>query len=99
MLARGCPRAYVVPTGRRLVEMDTVGAFEAKTHLSALLERVAKGESFTITKHGKPVATLAPVPNADQTRRQKAVEALLTFSKGRTLGMDWRELRDEGRRF
>jgi prevent-host-death family protein len=36
--------------------MDTIGAFEAKTHLSSLLERVAQGESFTITRHGKPVA-------------------------------------------
>lgn len=41
--------------------MDTVGAFEAKSHLSALLERVAQGESFTITKHGKPVAMLRNV--------------------------------------
>ncbi len=79
--------------------MDTIGAFEAKTHLSALLERVAAGESFTITKHGRPVATLVPVTNADQGRRQKAVEALKTVGKGRVLGMDWRELRDEGRRF
>ena len=79
--------------------MDTVGAFEAKTHLSALLERVAKGESFTITKHGKPVAMLAPVPNADQARRQQAIEALKTFNKGRTLDIGWQQLRDEGRRY
>jgi prevent-host-death family protein len=30
--------------------MESVGAFEAKAHLSALLERVAKGERFTITR-------------------------------------------------
>ena len=30
--------------------MDTVGAYEAKTHLSELLDRVAHGESITITK-------------------------------------------------
>ena len=40
--------------------MDTVGAYEAKTHLSKLLERVAKGEHITITKHGIPVAVLQP---------------------------------------
>jgi prevent-host-death family protein len=40
----------------------TVGAYEAKTHLSQLLERVAQGETITITKHGKPVAVLAPPP-------------------------------------
>ena len=44
--------------------METIGAFEAKTHLSALLDRAAQGESFTITKRGKPVATLGPAPSA-----------------------------------
>lgn len=79
--------------------MDTIGAFEAKTHLSALLERVAQGESFTITKHGRPVATLAPVPDPDLARRQRAIEGLKTFGKGRTLDISWQQLRDEGRRF
>ena len=43
----------------------TVGAYEAKTHLSELLARVAGGERITITKHGVPVAVLQspdPVP-------------------------------------
>ena len=40
--------------------METVGSFEAKTHLPQLLERVANGEEFTITKHGKPVRGLYP---------------------------------------
>ena len=40
--------------------MESVGSFEAKTHLPQLLERVAQGEEFTITKHGKPVARLVP---------------------------------------
>ena len=41
--------------------MKTIGSFEAKTHLSGLLEKVARGESFLITKRGKPVAALSPV--------------------------------------
>lgn len=41
--------------------MKTVGAFDAKTHLSDLLEKVARGESFLITKRGKPIASLSPV--------------------------------------
>ena len=41
--------------------MKTIGSFEAKTHLSSLLERVARGEEFTITRHGTPVALLVPV--------------------------------------
>lgn len=39
----------------------TVGAYEAKTHLPALLARVEAGETVTITRHGHPVARLVPV--------------------------------------
>jgi prevent-host-death family protein len=38
--------------------MTTVGAFEAKTRLSELLDRVEEGEEIVITRHGKPIAVL-----------------------------------------
>ena len=41
--------------------MTRIGAFDAKTHLSALLTKVADGEQFVITKHGKAVARLVPI--------------------------------------
>jgi prevent-host-death family protein len=41
--------------------MKTVNIHEAKTHLSRLLEGVAKGESFVIAKSGKPVAKVTPI--------------------------------------
>jgi prevent-host-death family protein len=44
--------------------MDTVGTFEAKTHLTRLLDRVAAGEQITITRHGTPIARLVPVKPA-----------------------------------
>jgi len=37
-----------------------VGAFEAKTHLSKLLERVRLGDRVVITHRGVPVAVLVP---------------------------------------
>ncbi len=52
--------------------MKTIGAYEAKTHLPRLLDRVAHGEHLTITKHGKPVAQLVPVT----TREERAQEAI-----------------------
>ena len=39
--------------------MSTIGAYEAKTKFSELLERVEKGEHFTLTRHGQVVAELA----------------------------------------
>jgi len=47
--------------------MKSVGTFEAKTHLTYLLERVAKGERITITNRGRPVAMLVPL-EADYER-------------------------------
>lgn len=51
--------------------MDTVNIHEAKTHLSRLIERAAKGESFVIAKAGKPMVRVVPLntPEADKIRR------------------------------
>jgi len=75
-----------------------IGAYEAKTHLPALLERVARGEQITITKHGKPIARLVPIGRPNPDRRREAVERLMEFSKGRTLGVPVKQLIEEGRR-
>ena len=75
-----------------------IGAYEAKTRLSALLERVERGEQITITKHGRPIAKLVPIGEVDLERRRAAVEALKDFAKGRTLGIPVKRLIEEGRR-
>jgi prevent-host-death family protein len=80
--------------------MESVGSFEAKTHLPQLLERVAKGEEFTITRHGKPVARLVPAEAVKPDVRQVIAE-MRAFRKGNTLGegITIRDLIEEGRRF
>lgn len=52
--------------------MESIGAYEAKTHLPELLERVNRGESLTITRRGRPVARLVPVEDDERKRAQKA---------------------------
>lgn len=80
--------------------MDKVGSYEAKTHLPKLLERVAKGERITITKHGRPVAMLVPVQPGSQLSPKEAVKEMLEFGRGRKLdGLSIREMIEEGRRF
>jgi prevent-host-death family protein len=77
---------------------QTVGAYDAKTHLSDLLDRVARGEEITITRHGHPVARLVPVADHHATALQAAAE-LRDLRRGHRLGgLDWKVLRDEGRR-
>jgi prevent-host-death family protein len=79
--------------------MDTVGVYEAKTHLSSLLARVAQGEHSTITKHGASVAMLVPFMSVSMPERRAAIRELQAFRQGRRLGMDsLREMIEEGRR-
>jgi prevent-host-death family protein len=54
--------------------MSEIGAYDAKTHLPALLERVQKGERFVITRHGKPVAELTPYSGHDAAAARAAVD-------------------------
>jgi prevent-host-death family protein len=77
---------------------DEIGAYEAKTHLPALLERVQRGEQITITKHGKPIARLVPIRRSGPDRRSEAIDKLKEFAEGHTLGIPVRQLIDEGRR-
>ncbi len=76
-----------------------VGAYDAKTHLPKLLERVARGERIHITKHGVPVAVLVPAgPNASAPVAETIAE-LRAFRAGKRLGRtSLRELIEEGRR-
>jgi prevent-host-death family protein len=79
--------------------MKSVGVYEAKTQLPRLLNRVARGERITITRHGVPVALL--VPSVAPARRPLAdvIAELQTFGRGRTLkGLSLRTLIASGRR-
>ncbi len=42
------------------MKTETVGAFEAKTHFSSLLEKAHQGTVIVVTRRGKPVAQLGP---------------------------------------
>ena len=81
--------------------METVGAYEAKTHLPRLLDRVARGEEIQITRNGRPVARLVPEPAVETTDIGAVIARIREFRKGRKLGDDLtiRELIEEGRRF
>jgi prevent-host-death family protein len=79
--------------------METVGAYEAKTHLPKLLERVIKGERITITKHGVPVAVLQPPESLRKTEPKQVIAELRNFrTKHRLNGLSIRDMVEEGRR-
>jgi prevent-host-death family protein len=79
--------------------METVGAYEAKTHLPKLLERVSKGERITITKHGVPVAILQPPESLRKAEPKQVIAELRKFrDKHRLNGFSIRDMIEEGRR-
>jgi len=47
--------------------MRTVNIHEAKTHLSRLIDKAAKGEPFVIAKAGRPMVKVVPLDHAETT--------------------------------
>lgn len=89
--------------------MITVGAFEAKTKFSELLDRVERGEEVVVTRHGKMIARIVPDAPADDeaARKARAAEAVARIkalrdhfrAKGVSFSIeDIISARDEGRR-
>ena len=80
--------------------MATVGTFEAKTKLSELLDRVAKGETITISRHGMPAARLVPVHESGERLSYGEMVAGLRALRSRAKRgpESLRELINEGRR-
>ena len=78
--------------------MIHVGASDAKTHLSSLLDKVTQGKDVLITPHRLPVARLIPAGQPNRTKINNAIERLRALHTGLQLdGLDWEELRNEGR--
>ncbi len=69
--------------------METIGLFEAKTHLSELVARAEQGEEVIITRHNKPVARLVPIDDrpSDEVssdvvaRRREAIAGLQAIGR------------------
>jgi prevent-host-death family protein len=80
------------------VSISSIGAYEAKTNLPRLLDQVERGDTVTITKHGRAVARLVPVSPRSSTP-EAAIMALRAARVGVRRGSDSvREMLEEGRR-
>ena len=78
--------------------MEIIGAYEAKTNLGKLLERVQAGEQITITKHGVPVAVPHPPFDAPKHTPGQTITELRKFRQQHTLsGLDLKAMIEEGR--
>lgn len=80
--------------------MSEIGAFEAKTRLPQLLQRVEAGERFVITRHSRPVAELVPFSPRDPGKVRSAIDALKEFQRTHSLdGLSVREIVEEARKY
>lgn len=82
--------------------MKTIQASEAKTKFLSILDDVERGESVTVTRHGKTVAQIIPVPPSDEERRERVERAIagIRALRERIGKMSIEEIlsaRDEGR--
>lgn len=86
--------------------MKQIGAVEAKTKLSHLLDLVEAGEEIVITRRGKPVArlvssTASPSPEFDRQQARAAAGRIRQRAVALKLGKfdwkEWKSYRDEGR--
>ncbi|MGH8774948.1 MAG: type II toxin-antitoxin system Phd/YefM family antitoxin [Jiangellaceae bacterium] len=77
--------------------MDTVGEYDARANLPRLLDEVADGRSYVITKHGEPVARLAPIRS--ESAPEELIDAIRFARTGVRRGLlSVREMIDEARR-
>ena len=80
--------------------MSEIGAFEAKTRLPQLLQRVEAGERFVITRHSRPVAELIPFQPLDSGKVRTAIDDLKQFQQTHSLeGLSVRQLIEEARKY
>ena len=80
--------------------MSEVGAFEAKTRLPQLLQRVEAGERFVITRHSRPVAELIPFQSRSSGKVRSAIDALKEFQKTHSLdGLSVQAIVKEARKY
>ena len=78
-----------------------IGAFEAKTHFSQIIEKAEHGEDFIITRRGKPVAKIVPFKQEPEMTFKEAVDQLVEMRKlyrGNPGSFNIREAIEEGRR-
>jgi len=74
-----------------------VGAFEAKTHFSQLLDEVEGGTIVKISRRGKPVAVLKQDDAVSREAALKALQSIRTLCRHKVTLAEIEEFRDRGR--
>jgi prevent-host-death family protein len=79
--------------------METIQASEAKTHFLRILDKVERGETVVVTRHGRAIARICPEAPTSKERFERAKASIMEIRK-RTKPVSVEEIlsaRDEGR--
>jgi len=79
-----------------------IGAFEAKTHFSQIIDKVEHGADYIVTRRGKPVAKIIPFQQENEMTREEAFEKLKEMRKlyrGKSGSFNIREAVEDGRKY
>ncbi|MCL2266012.1 MAG: type II toxin-antitoxin system prevent-host-death family antitoxin [Treponema sp.] len=78
-----------------------IGAFEAKTHFSQILEKIENGEDFVITKRGKPVAKIIPFTEKTISRKEAIISLreMRKLYRGKPGDFNIRQAIEDGRKY
>jgi antitoxin (DNA-binding transcriptional repressor) of toxin-antitoxin stability system len=85
---------YHYPVTMKIIE---VGAFEAKTHFSQLLDEVEGGTIVKISRRGRPVAILKQDDAVSREASLRTLQVLRNFCRHKSTLAEIEELRDRGR--
>ena len=78
--------------------MAIIGVYEARTRFSEILDRVARGERFVITRRGIPVAVIEPVGPQRKRKIEEVIAEIKRCRRKHKLGkLDIKDLIEEGR--
>jgi prevent-host-death family protein len=80
--------------------MQTIGMFEAKTHLPEVIRNVQKGETYMLTNRNQEVAIIMSVSNYYRSSKESSYAKIKSIFKTNTLGNsdEISAMRDEGRK-
>ena len=77
---------------------EEIGSYDAKTKLPEILRRVERGEAFTITNRGKPIADLIPSRASSQLKAESAINNILRAKEKPLSDSELDNLKGSGRK-
>ena len=80
--------------------MQTIGMFEAKTHLPEVIRNVQKGETYMLTNRNQEVAIIMSVSEYYRSSKESSYTKIKAIFKTNQLGGsdEIMTMRDEGRK-